>query len=321
MSLPGDTMGSTISTFSGSTFSGRSPEARAIADLFTQTLVICAVILAVVTALVVLCIVKFRARDGAVEPAQTHGHTRLEILWTAVPFLIVVVLFVLTARTMGASDPRADRAPDFTVIAHQWWWEVRYPSGAVTANEIHIPAGRPLLVELRSADVIHDFWVPSLARKIDANPGRPNHFWISADAAGTYDGACAEFCGAQHAWMRIRVVAEAPDEFAAWERRQLAPAPPAADAQIARGLSVFRDLTCARCHTIRGVSPDLSVAPDLTHLAARSTLAAGLLDNDRANLAAWLKDPQALKPGSHMPSLQLTDEQVSDLVAYFESLK
>jgi len=311
MLLPGDT--------TGSTFSGRSPEARAIADLFTQTLVICAVILALVTALVVLCIVKFRAREGAAEPAQTHGHTRLEILWTAVPFLIVVALFVLTARTMGASDPApaADREPDLTVIGHQWWWEVRYPSGAVAANEIHIPAGRPLLVELRSADVIHDFWVPALARKIDANPGRPNHFWMSADAPGVYDGACAEFCGAQHAWMRIRVVAESADQFAAWERQQLAPAP----ATASRGRTLFADLTCARCHTIRGVSPELSVAPDLTHLAGRSTLAAGLLENNPANLAAWLKDPQALKPGSHMPSLKLTDAEVGDLVAYFGSLK
>lgn len=316
MRLPGDTMGSPISTFAG-----RSTEARAIADLFTQTLVICAVILAVVTTLVVVCIWRFRAREGAAEPAQIHGHTRLEILWTAVPFLIVVVLFVLTARTMGASDPPADRAPDLTVTAHQWWWEARYPSGAIAANEIHIPAGRPLLVELRSADVIHDFWVPALARKMDANPGRPNHFWISADAPGIYDGACAEFCGAQHAWMRIRVVAETPEAFAAWERHQLEPAPPIADAQAARGLAVFKDLTCARCHTIRGASPDLSVAPDLTHLAGRSTLAAGVLENNAANLAAWLKDPQALKPGSHMPSLKLTDDQVTDLVMYFESLK
>jgi cytochrome c oxidase subunit 2 len=313
MLLPGGTM--------GSPFAGQSLEARAIGELFTETLVICAVILAVVTGLVGFCIARFRAKDGAAEPAQLDGHARLEIVWTAVPLLIVVALFVLTARTMGATDPPADRAPDLTVIGHQWWWEVRYPSGAVTANEVHVPIGRSVLVELRSADVIHDFWVPSLARKIDANPGRPNHFWISADRAGVYDGACAEFCGAQHAWMRIRVVAESAADFAAWEQRQLAPAPAAAGEREARGRALFKDLTCVRCHGIAGVSPDPRVAPELTHLAGRSTLAAGVLENTPANLAAWLQDPQAWKPGSHMPSLKLSDAQVADLVAYFETLR
>src|SRR5262249_2851172 len=212
MLLPGETM--------ATPFAGQSTEARAIGQLFTETLVISAAILALVTGLVAYCVVKFRARDGA-EPAQTHGHTGLEIAWTIVPFLIVVALFVLTARTMGATDPPVDRAAALTVTAHQWWWEVRYPSGAVTANEIHMPAGERVLVELQSADVVHDFWVPALARKIDATPGRPVHFWISADRAGNYFGACAEFCGAQHAWMRIRVVAQTRADFDAWQRRQL----------------------------------------------------------------------------------------------------
>ena len=176
--LPGDRM--------GSMFAGHSSESRAIGQLFTQTLVICGVILAVVTALVAYCVVRFRARDGAAEPAQTHGHTGLEITWTLIPVLILVVLFVLTARTMGQSDPPTDGTPAVMVIAHQWWWEVRYPSGVVTANELHVPVGKKLLVELRSADVIHDFWVPALARKLDANPGLPQSLRLGADVPGIY---------------------------------------------------------------------------------------------------------------------------------------
>jgi cytochrome c oxidase subunit 2 len=304
-------------------FVGHSAEARAMADLLVQTLVVCGVILAVVVGLVATCIVRFRARAGAPEPAQIHGHTRLELVWTLIPVAIVVLLFVLTARTMGATDPPPPaRAPDLTVIGHQWWWEVRYPSGVVTANEIHIPVGQELFVELQSADVIHDFWVPALARKIDANPGRPNHFWISADQAGVYDGTCAEYCGAQHAWMRIRVIADAPADFAAWQRRELQPAaPPAAGGSAARGQALFTALTCVRCHAVAGVTPDVRVAPDLTHLAARQTLAAGLLENNATTLAAWLHDPQGWKPGSHMPDLRLSADQVADLVAYFETLR
>jgi cytochrome c oxidase subunit 2 len=310
---PGDT--------TWSAFAGRSAEARAIVELFTQTLVICGVILAVVVGLIVTCVVKFRARDGAAEPAQTHGHTGVEIAWTLIPVLIVVALFFLTARTMGASDPPADRAADLTVVGHQWWWEVRYASGVVTANEIHIPVGTKFLIDLRSDDVIHSFWVPALARKIDANPGRPNHLWISADRAGIYDGTCAEFCGAQHAWMRIRVVAEDPPDFEAWQARELRPAAQVTEERAARGQRLYNQLTCARCHAIAGVTADVRVGPDLTHLAGRSTLAAGLVENNPTTLAAWLQDAQALKPGSHMPSFGLTTDQVGDLVAYFETLR
>ena len=321
MDLPGEAM--------GSPFDGHSPAARAIAQLFTQTLIVCGIVLAIVTGLVAYCIVKFRAKDGAKEPVQTHGHTRLEIAWTMAPFLIVLGLFFLTARTMAAADPPEGRAPDLTVIAHQWWWEARYPSlapgqaGVVTANEIHLPVSKQVLVELQSADVIHDFWVPTLARKIDAIPGRPNHFWISADAPGTYDGTCAEYCGAEHAWMRIRVVVQTETDFDAWQKHERSPAlpVPGADASATRGAKLFNDLACVKCHAITGASEDARVGPDLTHLAGRSTLAAGRFDNTPANLTAWLEDPQMLKPGSHMPSLKLTGAQAADLVTYFGTLK
>jgi cytochrome c oxidase subunit 2 len=307
---------------SPSLFDAHSPEAHATLDLFTLTLVVCAVILALVAGLLGWCVVRYRAR-GAELPPQTHGHRGLEVAWTALPLLVVVWLFFLTTRTAARTEPEAARTPDLTVIAHQWWWEARYRSGAVAANEIHVPVGQSLYIEIRSADVIHDFWVPQLARKIDATPGHTTHVWMQADAPGTYPGACAEYCGTQHAWMRIVVVADAPADFEAWEKRQLSPAAEPETPDAARGARLFADKTCARCHGILTAGPDTRprVAPDLTHLGGRQTLAAGVLANTPENLAAWLKDPQSFKPGSHMPSLQLTSEDARDLAVYFEGLR
>jgi cytochrome c oxidase subunit 2 len=306
-------------------FDAHSPEARAIAGLFTNTLIICAIIFFLVTALVTYCLFRFRPKDGAREPPQVHGHKLLEILWTLMPILIVSGLMAMTAQAMVASDASASRAADLKVIAHQWWWEVRYPSGAVTANEIHVPAGRDLLVEIESADVIHDFWVPQLGRKIDATPGHPTHVWLQADEPGTYLGTCAEYCGTQHAWMRLEIIAQPEAEFAAWEEHQRQPAATPDDDAAARGAADFRQMTCAQCHAITTPGAELetkpTAAPDLTHLAERQTLAAGVLANDPDSLARWLKDPQAVKPGSHMPSLQLTRRQIGDFVAYLETLK
>ncbi len=306
-----------------SVFRPSSPEAHAIADLFGVTLGICAVIFALVLALIVYSLLRFRHREGDQEPEQIHGNPRLEVAWTVAPFLVLVGIFALTLRAVGASDPPVDRDPDIVVTGHQWWWEARYPAtGAVTANEIHIPVGRRVLVRLEAADVVHDFWVPELGRKIDAVPGHPNHLWIEASAPGTYPGACAEYCGAQHAWMRILVVAEEPAQFEAWQAHEASPAPKPADARAAEGARIFRDLTCVKCHAIGGTGADARVAPDLTHIASRRTLAAGAVDeNTPANLARWLHDPDDFKPGSHMPNLRLSDAQVNDLVTYFETLR
>ena len=337
-----------------SVFSPGSPEAHAIADLFGITLIICGVIFAVVAGLIAYAVVRFRSREGDAEPRQITGHTRLEIAWTLLPVAILVGILTLTVRTMSAADPPADREPDLVVIGHQWWWEVRYPaSGAVTANEIHVPVGRRLLVGVEAADVIHDFWVPELARKVDAVPGHPNHVWMTVTAPGTYLGACAEYCGAQHAWMRIRVVAHTEADFEAWQRREAAPAAAPHDEAAVRGATLFREHTCVACHAINqaaapagpitlqndmgidlatrqalgaaavptGEPPAARVAPDLTHLASRATLAAGAIENSPATLARWLADPEAIKPSSHMPNLHLSSAQVSDLVAYFETLQ
>jgi cytochrome c oxidase subunit 2 len=307
----------------GSTFDPHSPEAVAICTLFGRTLGVCAVIGAVVAGLVVTCILRFRASKRPDVPVQTHGNRSLEIAWTLVPLAIVVGLFVLTAGAMAASDPPGDRAPDIVVVGHQWWWEARYASGAVTANEIHVPVGKDLLVRVESTDVIHDFWVPQLGRKVDAVPGHPYSISMQADAPGTYRGACAEYCGSEHAWMRILVIAQPQAEFDAWDRHQRQPAalPALPSAEATRGEVDFRGKTCVSCHAIGGERPPAQVAPDLTHLAQRTTLGAGVLANDPEKLALWLHDPQGVKPGSHMPDLHLSEPEVNDLTAYLETLR
>ncbi len=307
------------SLFGGSTLDPHSPQAAAIVGLFTSALALCGVILLIVVGLVSICVVRFRAQRKH-EPAKTEGNTRLEVGWTLAPLAILAWLLVLTSRAMAISDPPIDREPDLTVIAHQWWWEVRYASGAITANEIHVPSGRPLVVRVESQDVVHDFWVPALGRKIDAIPGRPVNVWLQADEPGLYLGTCAEYCGAEHAWMRIRVVAQRPAEFAAWQAHERLAAAAPGDPAASRGAQMFGAKTCVSCHAIRN-RDDTRVGPDLTHLAERATLGTGVIDNTAGELARWLKDPQRIKPGCHMPNLQLADGEVADLVAYLETLR
>jgi cytochrome c oxidase subunit II len=299
-----------------------SPQARVIVSLFWAILIACGVILAIVTGAVVYCLVRFRGRAGAAEPRQLMGSKPLEALWTVGPILTIVWMFMLTARAVHRSDPvPRQRAPDLVVVGHQWWWEVRYPkTGAVTANEIHIPTGRRLLVRLEAADVIHDFWVPELTRKMDMVPGHPNQVWLEADRPGAYGGTCAEYCGTEHAWMRFVVIAQTPAQFETWLQQEAQPAP-APTGDKATGAHLFQTMTCANCHAIRGLSAGVSFAPDLTHLGSRHTLAAGLLPNALTNLVAWLRNPQALKPGVLMPNLHLSAVQATELATYLESLK
>ena len=300
-----------------------SPQAHAISLLFVYMLVIAAIILTVVAGLVVYIVIRYRGRPGDAEPRQISGNRTLEIIWTAIPLAIVTSLVVFTIHTMRVVDPAAGRRkPDLVIIAHQWWWEIHYPgSGVVTANEVHMPVGEHWLVQVESADVIHDFWVPRLGRKIDAIPGHPNHIWLQVDVPDTYLGSCAEYCGAGHAWMRIRVIAQTPEAFAAWEKQQLAIPPPPATSEAVAGEKLFLDHTCANCHTIAGTPAHGTIGPDLTHLAGRETLAAGALTNTPDNLARWLRDPDAVKPGAHMPNLDLSSGQIKELVAYLEGLK
>src|ERR1700720_861214 len=301
----------------------QSPQARAIYDLGIVSTVVFILIFVCVTGAIVYAIFRFRGREGEPEPDQFAGSEKVEIIWTAIPFLIVVFLFVLTLRGMNRADPPPAPSPDLIVTGHQFWWEAQYPaSGAVTANEIHIPAGKPLSVRLESKDVLHEFWVPKLTRKKSNVPGQPNHIWLQADKPGTYIGQCSEFCGMQHAWMRILVVADEPSKFEEWQRAQLQPGQAATSDTTAKGLALFQTSTCINCHAIRGVAgADLRVAPDLTHVASRKQLAAGIIENTPANMRLWLKSPQHIKPGALMPDFNLTDEQLDQLSEYLSTLR
>ncbi len=305
------------------TLNAISPQADAISRLFVGVLTVLGLIFAVVAVLVTFAVLRYREKPGVQLPRQIYGSHRLELTWTAIPILLLVGIFVFTVKVMHAARPPEDvRAPDILVVGHQWWWEVNYlKSGIVTANELHIPVGQRLLIRLESADVIHDFWVPRLGPKLDAIPGHPGYLWLEADQAGTYRGACAEFCGAEHAWMRLEVIAQPQDEFAAWEQAQLAvPAAPTS-AQALAGMKLFAERTCVNCHRLAGTSADQRVGPDLTHLADRRFLAGGAALNTPSNLAQWLKDPNSIKPDSRMPNFQFSDAEVAALVAYLESTK
>jgi cytochrome c oxidase subunit 2 len=255
-----------------------------------------------------------RYRGG--EPATFQNNRRLEIAWTAAPALILAVLFVLTLGAMAEING-AGVAPGMriTATAHQWWWEFGYGE-TKTANELHIPVDTPIDLVLMSADVIHSFWVPELGPKADMLPGTTNHLRLFSRRTGSYDGQCAEFCGVEHAWMRIRVVVQSQSEYLAWLNTQALPS-----ATSGAGERVFLANICVNCHTIRGTTAAGTAGPDLTHLGARETIGAGVLPNDAARMRAWLMDPQRYKPGSLMPRVPLSDADLDVLAAYLVSLK
>ncbi len=308
---------------SSDVFDPQSPFARAIQDLFNTTLIISAVILALVTGLVIYVLARFRKRQGPQETYQLHGHTTLEIVWTVIPLLLLAYLSFLTVQAMRSSDPHdKTEEPDVIVIGRQFWWEVRYPkSGVVTANEVHIPVGRRMLFQVETADVIHDFWVPQLGRKMDLMPDRANRVWLQADKPGVYHGACAEFCGIQHAWMRILVVAVSTNEFEAWQSRQAESARLPQRTEEEQGALLFQQRTCVNCHAVKGVSAPVQAGPDLTHVASRRTLGAGVLQNTPENLARWVRHPQQVKPGNFMPDMLLSEDEMRNLIAYLLTLQ
>jgi cytochrome c oxidase subunit 2 len=299
-----------------------SPQGREILHLFLVTLAIAGVIFATVAGLVFFASARFRSRRG-VPPSSTTENKRLEIIWTVIPTFIVAFLFVSTVKVMHAVNPPAlDRAPDLIVIAHQWWWELHYPQFGVTAaNEIHLPVGRQLLLRIESADVDHSFWVPALGKKVDAIPKHPNHLWITIDHPGVYLGTCSEFCGAEHAWMRIRVTGERWLDFDNWIQAQRAPPAAPASAEAAEGARLFQERTCATCHTISGTAAHGIVGPDLSHVAGRATLGSGVLTNTRENLAKWIRGPQEIKPGCNMPDFHLPGREIDALASYLGELK
>jgi cytochrome c oxidase subunit II len=304
-----------------SVFNPASPEAARLLWLWHACMWVCGFIFAVVTLALAYILIRYRRRTSE-EPGQITGSTKLEIIWTLVPFGLVSLLFVLAVVAARAVDRPFQRDADIVVVGHQWWWEVRYPAAnAITANEVHIPAGQDVLVGVESADVIHDFAVPRLTRRIDAIPGRRNLVWLRADAPGDYLGACAEYCGAQHAWMRFRVIAQDEASYRNWLAVQASPAVESADTDAQQGRMRFKQLTCANCHNITGVNQQEQYAPDLTHLASRKMLAAGRLENTPQNLRDWLRQPEVIKPACLMPNLNLSADDLNSLTAYLGTLK
>jgi cytochrome c oxidase subunit 2 len=239
---------------------------------------------------------------------------------------VVLAAFVAWTFSVMAAIYQPDEEPGLTieVIGQQWWWGVRYtsdePSRIIeTANEIHIPVGVPVRFELTSLDVIHSFWIPTLGGKTDMIPGRTNVTWLQADTAGIYRGQCAEYCGAQHAHMALRIVAQSPEEFKAWRERQLEPAAPVTSEALREGQRQFV-LNCGVCHTVRGTQAGGETGPDLTHLMSRQTIAAGMLENSIGNLSGWIANPQSLKPGTRMPSVDISGPELVSIRDYLLTL-
>lgn len=306
-----------------SIFSAATQEAERLHALDLYFLLAAGAVLLLVVGLVVYTSLKFRDKGDGVEPPQESANLPLEMLMIGGPAVLVIIFFILTIRTSSAVLPPVGAAtPAVIVTGHQWWWEASYPGTRVqTANEIHLPVGQRLLIVGTSADVIHDWWLPAFGEKMDLLPGRRNHVWVTIKKPGVYEGACSEFCGQQHAWMRIRVVAHAPADYARWLAAAARPASPPTETQARAGSALFAHYACSSCHQIRGTLARGQQGPDLTHFGSRRTMLAGLLPNTPANVRRWLTDPQAVKPGAHMPRFIFGQDSIRALAAYLTQLK
>lgn len=314
---------------STSIFAPEGTPARSIFGLSMLVLAICATIFIVVGGLLLFTIIRFRHRpsDSDREPPQIYGSNQVELSWTVIPVLIIVVLFLATARVIFTTEqaPRPKASLNVVVIGHQYWWEYRYPKlGIVTANELHVPVSNPnqpmpTYLTMSSADTDHSFWVPELAGKTDVIPNKVNVMWIDPDKPGLYLGQCAQYCGTQHAKMLIRVYADTPAEFAAWvkEQQQSALQVPSA----AEGRTVFLSNACMNCHTVSGTAAKGTFGPDLSHLASRATIASGSVPLTPANLRAFVENPATFKPGALMPAMHLSDHDLDAVTQYLMTLR
>ena len=297
------------------------PIARRADQLWDITFAIAVAIFFIVELLLIYAIVRFRARPGR-EAAQFHGNTKVEIVLTAVPALILAGLAVPTVSTIIDLSGRPDGALDVTVTARQFWLEYEYEdAGVITANELHIPIDQPVYLTLEGDDVIHSFWVPRLAGKQDVVPGRTNNMVIEADEPGSYRGQCTEYCGLSHANMRLRVIAHTESGFDQWLSDQQEEALSPTDSLAAEGEQLFMDGECINCHAIQGTDAQARTGPDLTHFASRETFAGALFQTNEKNLRDWLEDPPGVKPGAKMPDYGLAPDEIDALVAYLLSLE
>src|SRR3974377_1073475 len=313
-------------------FAPESTPAHEIFDVTMFVLGICALIFIVVFGLLLYSAVKFRQRpdDDGREPPQIYGSNPLELSWTVIPVLIVLVFFLANARVIHSVQDarRPPGAIEVTAVGHQFWWEYRYPQyGVVTANELHVPVSdaaqpTPTFITLLSADTDHSFWVPRLAGKTDLIPYHPNGIWIDPHEAGLYVGQCAQYCGTQHAKMLLRVYVESRADFDRWVQAQKQTIQPNAtmSPEVSEGRKVFETTACINCHTVAGTVADGRFGPDLSHLMSRETLAAGATSNTQENLRLWIQNPDETKPGGMMPAMNLTDKELDEVTAYLLTL-
>jgi cytochrome c oxidase subunit II len=296
----------------------RGPGASHIATLWWILFAFGTAVFVVVTLLFLYAIFRRRATDDEPPPDATRF---VVIGGIIIPAVILLIAFAATMWTTLRIVDAGPEALTIEAVGHQFWWEIDYPEqGIRTANEIHIPVGQPVNVLVSPMDVIHSFWVPQLSGKIDMIPGKTNTITLQADEPGVYRGICAEFCGLSHAHMQFLVIAQPPDEFAEWvENQQQVPEPPTSDTLI-RGQQLFLGSACVYCHAVAGTTASSEFGPDLTHFGSRQTIAAGILENNRGNLLAWLADPQRIKPGNKMPGIDMDSEDLQDLASYLESL-
>ena len=313
-------------------FDPAATPAHSIFGLSMLVLAVTLVIFLIVAGLLLYALIRFRHRptDSDREPPQIYGSNQIELSWTVIPILIVVMLFLTTTRVILGTEaiPKPTGAMDVTVIGHQFWWEYRYPKlGVVTANELHIPISdpakpTPTYLTMSSADVAHSFWVPRLAGKMDVIPNRVNTMWLDPPQPGLYLGQCAQYCGTQHAKMLLRVYVQSPEDFAAWINQQKQPAQQdfSSNPAAAEGQTVFMHNACINCHTVAGTVANGRFGPDLTHLASRDTIASGPIQNTPENLRQWIDDPNTMKPGSLMPAMHLNDHDLDVITAYLTQL-
>jgi len=304
-------------------------QASLIHTLWLLMLTVCVAVFATVLVALLVGVIRGARNRSKEESALPSESTLARSVGVAVALTIVTLLALLvasvwTGRTVGSLQ--ASSAITIAITGHQWWWEVEYEDAVpsrrvVTANELHIPTKRPVVLKVTSRDVIHSFWVPNLQGKRDLIPGYTTAIWLQADRSGVFRGQCAEFCGMQHAHMALDVVAESDQDFEAWLDAMRQPGRDPAESTPRRGRDIFMQTRCAGCHAVRGTDAAAQIAPDLTHIATRSTLGAGTLPNTPENLAAWIRDPQRVKPGNQMPPNPLTDEDLQALVAYLETLR
>jgi cytochrome c oxidase subunit 2 len=310
-------------------FAPASTPADSIFGLSLFVLAVTGAIFVVVFILLAYAVVKFRknAGDDGREPPQVYGSNQVELAWTVIPVLIVVALFMATARVIATVQKVSapGNAIAVTAIGHQFWWEYRYPGlGVVTANELHVPVSdpghpTPTFIKLLSADTDHSFWVPRLAGKTDLIPNHPNSMWIDPQETGVYLGQCAQYCGTQHAKMLLRIYVQSRDDFDRWIQAQRQPV--SVSAAASQGQRIFETTACINCHTVAGTPANGRFGPDLTHLMSRDTIAAGAASNTAENLRLWILNPNAIKPGSLMPAMELNDQDLDALTAYLETLR